>query len=299
MLCGWRRISLLPEYLQIVSAGNPAKVSRFSLTLAAITLCLFLQFVWIGYLCVCLPAMERSVAIWSTGFTLCNLAVLLIFIRRLAFSALEKIEALIDKQYQTELLNLMQIIRSQRHDFNFHMQALSGLIESKRYAECDAYIRQLTETTSVMNDLLPLKEPAVSAVINSFREMAAQKQIALDVSIYNDLALIPCSVYETNTVIGNLLQNAIDEMEKSNARKWINLLILKRGGDLIIKVTNPCSRTPEEFRDVFKPGFSTKKSHEGIGLVTVQRIVSKYDGTIHPEFGSGNVSFVVRLGSRR
>ena len=70
------------------------------------------------------------------GFSTAALVTLLVVARRLSFGAMERIEAMIDKQYQTELVNFMQIIRSQRHDFNFHMQAISGMIEGGRYQEC-------------------------------------------------------------------------------------------------------------------------------------------------------------------
>lgn len=223
------------------------------------------------------------------------LLMLLLFARRLAFGAVERIEALIDKQYQRELLNFMQIIRSQRHDFNFHMQAISGMIEAGHFEDCRKYVGEMTKNANMMNDMLPLHDPAVSAILNSFREIALQKGIHLDVSIHNDLSRIPCSIYETNTIIGNLIQNALDKVEKHTENRWINVLILKRSGAIIIKVTNPCSRSPEELKHIFRPGYSTKQSHEGIGLTTVVRLAERYHGSVHPEFEKGNLSLVVRI----
>lgn len=225
------------------------------------------------------------------------LAILFV-LRQLAFAAVQRIEAIIDKQYQTELLNLMQIIRSQRHDFNFHIQAISGLIEQGLYSECGDYVRMMVKTTTAMNDMLPLHDPAVSAMINSFREMASQRGVELQVSISNDLQQIPCTVYEINTIIGNLIQNAMDELEQNRElRSWISVLILKRGGNHIIKVTNPCHQTEDVFRNCFKPGFTTKQSHEGIGLTTAMRIVTRYHGVIFTEFDEGVISFIVQVPS--
>lgn len=225
------------------------------------------------------------------------LAILFV-LRQLAFAAVQRIEAIIDKQYQTELLNLIQIIRSQRHDFNFHIQAISGLIEQGLYSECGDYVRMMVKTTTAMNDMLPLHDPAVSAMINSFREMASQRGVELQVSISNDLQQIPCTVYEINTIIGNLIQNAMDELEQNRElRSWISVLILKRGGNHIIKVTNPCHQTEDVFRNCFKPGFTTKQSHEGIGLTTAMRIVTRYHGVIFTEFDEGVISFIVQVPS--
>lgn len=65
--------------------------------------------------------------------------------------------------------------------------------------------------------------------------------------------------------------------------------------NIYAKVTNPCDRAADTFRDCFKPGYTTKQSHEGIGLAAVMRIITKYHGTVFPEFLDGSVSFVVQL----
>lgn len=297
ILCWRQKASILPEMAEIpiISDKKQSRRFTFSLALVAISFCEIL--LWICYLLSVFLRIPKTNRIYFLIFTLAALITLLVFARRLAFSAMERIEALIDKQYQAELLNFMQIIRSQRHDFNFHMQAISGMIEGKRYQECQDYVQQMAKSTRIMNDILPLHNPAISAMLNSFREIAMQKAIQFDVSIYNDLSKFPCSVYETNTIIGNLIQNAIDEVEKNDFDRWINILILKRGGDIIIKVTNPCFRSPQEFKDIFRPGYSTKQSHEGIGLTTVARLVSRYGGSVHPEFDNGTISFIVRIAS--
>ena len=78
----------------------------------------------------------------------------------------------------------------------------AGMIEQGKYAACGEYVRSMVKTTTAMNDMLPLHDPAVSAMINSFREMANQKGFEIQVAISNDLRQIPCTVYEINTIIG-------------------------------------------------------------------------------------------------
>lgn len=297
-LCWWRNAAILPEISQIPVISNQEQAGRFAFSFALIAISLGQALLWLCWSIPRISFASRPDQLEVLGFSAAALVTLLAVARRLSFGAMERIEAMIDKQYQTELVNFMQIIRSQRHDFNFHMQAISGMIEGGRYQECRDYVRQMAKSTSVMNDMLPLADSAVSAMINSFRELALQKDIRLDVSIHNDLSHFPCSVYETNTIIGNMIQNAIDEVERNQQDRWIDLLILKRGGDIIIKVTNPCSRPPEAFKDVFRPGYSTKQAHEGIGLTTVSRLVSRYSGSVHPEFDDGTISFIVRIAAQ-
>ncbi len=209
----------------------------------------------------------------------------------------ERIENIIDKQYQADLLSFMQVIRSQRHDFNFHTQTIYGMIENGQFDECKDYVSSMMTTVKVTNDILPLYQPATSALLNTFREMALQKGLQMDIEIHDNLQFIASPVFETNTILGNLLQNAIDELElhPENESRVIKLLIIKRGSYNIIKVSNQCHLTPEEMSKIFMPGFTTKRAHEGLGLANALRVAEKYDGTVYPEFEGRTVHFIARL----
>ena len=286
--------SLLPEDTGLTLTGEQRHAVHFGLHMGSILAALTAVQLW---LCGLLAAGDRleHTALWTllaASAALCGL--LLLFIRFVSFGTIQRVEAVIDKQYQAELLNLMQVIRSQRHDFNIHIQSLAGMLERENYAECRAYLTQMLQLTNAMNDILPLHDPAVSAMLNSFREIAVQKHIPMDVSIADDLEHMPCTVYEINTIIGNLLQNAIDETE-GKPDGWIKVSILKRGGKHIVKVTNPCAASLKEISRIFEPGYSTKPSHSGIGLATVERIVTRCGGAVHPEWKDGALSMIVRL----
>ena len=230
-------------------------------------------------------------------FTVLLHITVLLLLRQQVQSMQERIENIIDKQYQAELLNFMQVIRSQRHDFNFHTQTICGMIESGRFDECKAYIQSMLQTVNSTNDILPLYHPAASALLNTFREMALQKGLQMDIEIHDNLQFISTGVYETNTILGNLLQNAIDELElhPEIESRTIHVLILKRGRNNILKVSNDCHLAPEEMSKIFLPGFTTKRSHEGLGLANALRIAEKHDGTVYPEFEGQTVHFIAKI----
>ena len=127
--------------------------------------------------------------------------------------------------------------------------------------------------------------------------MALQKGLQMDIEIHDNLQFISTGVYETNTILGNLLQNAIDELElhPEVESRTIHVLILKRGRNNILKVSNDCHLAPEEMSKIFLPGFTTKKSHEGLGLANALRIAEKYDGTVYPEFEGQTVHFIAKI----
>lgn len=288
--------AILPEASELLVASGYKRAGGFFRNVALLLAVLPILCMWVWYQCLFLPRLRGGGAAALAVLSAAVVFAAVLLLRRLAFDAAAQAEAVIDRQYQAELLNFIQIIRSQRHDFNFHIQALSGMIQSGKYQECSDYINAMVKTAAAMNDVLPLRDPAVSALLNAFRELALQKGISFDVSISDDLAHIPCTVYEINTVIGNLLQNAVEEVEQNAAeQRWVRILILKRGGSYIIKTTNPCPRDAGTFKNCFQPGYTTKQSHEGIGLAAVRRIVNKYHGDVFPEFEDSTVSFVVQL----
>lgn len=295
-VCYWKKIVVLPDTQEVLIAAGRQHAQKILISTATVFTVLLLPMFWVWYQLTVfrsfLSSEYKPMVIFASAIVL----IILFVLRQLAFTAVQRIEAIIDKQYQSELLNFMQIIRSQRHDFNFHIQAISGMIEQGRYSECTDYVRSMVKTTTAMNDMLPLHDPAVSAMINSFREMAAQKDVELQIAISNDLQQVSCTVYEINTIIGNLIQNAMDELEQNkDLQPWISVLILKRGGNHIIKITNPCHQAEETIRNCFNPGFTTKQAHEGIGLTTVMRIVTKYHGAVFTEFDDGLISFIAQI----
>jgi two-component system, sporulation sensor kinase D len=98
--------------------------------------------------------------------------------------------------------------------------------------------------------------------------------------------------------IENLVKNAIDAMK---GRGKLALEVLHEGGLVKINISDTGSGIPKnQFKNVFEPGFTTKKRGWGLGLSLTKRIVEEYHkGTIkvlHSEMGKGTtmqVSFKV------
>lgn len=80
----------------------------------------------------------------------------------------EQLTALLEQQYREDVQSFMNVIRSQRHDYNFHVQSLAGLIRSGDMKACLDYVNALEQDTQKMNAILPIQDPAISAMINNF-----------------------------------------------------------------------------------------------------------------------------------
>lgn len=76
-------------------------------------------------------------------------------------------------------------------------------------------------------------------------------------------------------VIENLMKNALDAMEKTNGKIQFNIVNTK--DEVQIDVTDNGKGIDNKFRkDVFRPGYSTKKRGWGLGLSLSKRIIEDY-----------------------
>ena len=237
-----------------------------------------------------------------------NFRILLVFLSIIISSLLlfylksniqykSKLRALLsDSQHQKEILSYYNVIRSQRHDFNFHLNAIYALINDKNYLDCKKYIEDIVKDAGYINELLPLHHPIIGAMLNTFKEIANQKGIEINYYIYDNLIDMPCSVYEMNKILGNLIQNAIDEIQDKNQNNLkIDVDILKERGSIILKVRNYIDMEKNITRNIFDIGYTTKKNHEGLGLPMIQKILLKYNGVIYSEILDKEISFIVRI----
>jgi len=268
----------------------------FSGQVYSVILILFLLVVGLYYTSLELSHIRPNYRWFLTLWTLAVTVAIILFQRKLILFKNERVQVFLDKQYQKELLSFFSMIRSQRHDFNFHLSAINGMIQKKEYAACQTYIEEIVKSATAINDLLPLHHPATAAMLSTFKEQAAAKGIAIEFIIMNDLRKCPCSVYEINKVIGNLIQNAIDEVAQlPNRDQPIYVELNAEKDQLSLVVTNEIRLKGDRLADLFQVGYSTKEQHEGLGLPAVKKIVEKYHGVIYPELDAGFISFHVSI----
>ena len=101
-------------------------------------------------------------------------------------------------------------------------------------------------------------------------------------------------------VIENLCKNAVDAMEGSGT---ITLTMYGDGGGAVIEVADTGKGIrKKDIRNVFRPGFTTKKRGWGLGLSLAKRIVEEYHrGRIYvksSEVGLGT-TFRIEVGKLR
>ena len=123
-------------------------------------------------------------------------------------------------------------------------------------------------------DIKPALDNAVQYMRNrSSRKIVITTHIPVeDINVYLNVPLF-------EWVIENLCKNAIDAMDATGK---IDITLIPEGKHLFIDVSDSGKGiSKSNFKNVFKPGFTTKKRGWGLGLSLVKRIIEEnHDGRI-------------------
>lgn len=198
---------------------------------------------------------------------------------------------------------LVDSMRANNHDFTNKLHVILGLIQIGQYDKAVSYIQNISiiqrETISkVMNSI---ENPSFAALIVGKIARSSECNVKFILNegscLKNEDISIPSEALVTIT--GNLIDNALDSMNKDTSKneKELSLGIYTRPGELLIIVKDTGTGIPEEIKDrIFENGFSTKGQGRGIGLYHVKQLVSSLGGTITVESQVGTgTCFMVNL----
>lgn len=202
----------------------------------------------------------------------------------------------IDQKNQEEMRAFQVKQRTLRHDLNIHLMAILGMMDAKKFDDCRRYLQRLLDASQEVAQLMPLDDPAVSAMLNQAREQAKKQGVLVEYEIYDDLADVACNPYELNQILGNLIKNAVEAVQDFTLEdREVHVALLKRRNHTIFRVENPIPEGVQLDESIFTYGKSGKKGHSGVGLAAVKKIVQSYRGTIFMEQDGRNICMIVQI----
>jgi sensor histidine kinase regulating citrate/malate metabolism len=197
-----------------------------------------------------------------------------------------------------------QLLRAQTHEFANQLHTISGLIQLGDYDEVVRYVDAVTERRQSLDLLVNsrVRDPAVSALLMAKASIASERRVDLRVSDDTSLDRLDAEdSADVATVVGNLVDNAIDAVSGATTGQWVSVAIRQDTASVEISVSDSGPGVPPEVaQEVFAHGFTTKAAtagERGIGLALTRLVCQSRGGEVRlastPE---GGASFVAELG---
>ena len=192
-------------------------------------------------------------------------------------------------------------LRSQNHEAANRLHTVVSLIEMGRPEEAVAFATEELATAQALTDrvVAAVEEPVVAALLLGKTAQAAERGV--DLRIADETRLVDTDVAGRDlvTVLGNLVDNAIDAANESGTRR-VDVSIVSSSRSLTIRVEDSGPGLgDDEVERIFERGWSTKGSpagDRGIGLALVAQVVRRHGGTVEVSRSRlGGAAFEVRL----
>ncbi|MCG9969055.1 GHKL domain-containing protein [Pelotomaculum terephthalicicum JT] len=237
------------------------------------------------------------------------MGLFIIVLTVLSTVAVKKIGQHVEKEYEAKraeenLKQIKQLIdssRKQRHDFHHQLQTIYGLLEGGYFERARDYIGGVFGDVSKTVDLIKTDNFSVSALLYTKIGLAEARSIEMEINIECSLKEIPLTPRETSSLLGNLIDNALEAVEdKTGDFRQVKVKIAREYGMYIIIISNTGDPIMPEIKDnVFKPDFTTKEGHSGLGLSIIKDIVTKYRGNIEIISDPEETTFAVTIPSKK
>lgn len=199
-------------------------------------------------------------------------------------------------------LSITDTLRAQTHEFDNRLHTISGLVQLGEYDEVATLVGTLTEHRAEVSERVSkrLHDPAVAVLVVAKHAVAEERGVTLELDPGSRLpALPPAEVADLTTVLGNLVDNAIDAAAEATD-PLVELWMIVDRDTVHVRVRDNGPGVPEELREaIFVRGFSTKPEvlgGRGIGLPLVRLICTQRGGTVTVEAAdTGGAEFLVKL----
>ena len=181
---------------------------------------------------------------------------------------------------------MVDTLRAFNHEFMNKLHIILGHLELNEVTKARDYILGTSlvsgEAVSDIAKRVPLQNLAALLIgkLVRARELGIKLSLKPDSSFDTDASYLPTDCYVT--LIGNLLENAMDELNsRTYPTKEIELGVYIKEGYTIITCDDTGGGIPEEIlASIYDRHTTTKGEGHGIGFALIKEIVDRYQGTI-------------------
>jgi two-component system CitB family sensor kinase len=203
-----------------------------------------------------------------------------------------ELEALVRRM--NAVTGLSNALRAQEHEFTNRLHVIAGLLDLGENDEARSYLDLIVEQNAVTSEDLRARvsPPVVAALLLAKIAVGAERGVTVSVAEGSSLHAAEVDANLLMSVIGNLVDNAIDATAGQPEPREVTVTLAELPGELQIQVddTGP-GVSAHAVEDIFTDGYSTKPArsglHRGVGLALVRRLLARHHGKVEARPGPG------------
>jgi signal transduction histidine kinase len=199
------------------------------------------------------------------------------------------------------LTRVVGALREQTHEYANRVHAVHGLLALGEYEAAQKFVDELTAAhhRTYSETVDSIGDPIIAALVLAEMNLARQRGVDLSLHAASSLGALPARLTPADavTVVGNLLDNAIDAVERmAPDRRRVQLRLAEDDDTLTITVRDYGAGLPVTAMDrFFARGFTSKNAHAGVGLTLAASAVTAARGTIDVRRHAQGTTFEVSI----
>ena len=191
----------------------------------------------------------------------------------------------LETQHYQDLQQKTLDLRTFRHDYNYHITAMQGLVAQNDWTGLQNYISNLSQIKEQFY-YLSSNHPVADAIINYFYERVPDHtEFQVNGKFSEELFLNDTDLC---IILSNLLRNAVEAQSKLAADDSKNIQISLQSNEQSILIQVENTSRAYESRKLTNLTTSKKDTiNHGFGLLNVRNMVKKYDGKLDLLYENG------------
>lgn len=184
------------------------------------------------------------------------------------------------KQQYDYQLQQSAAIRRFKHDLVNHIGVLRELMNEKKTEEAREYIDTIWNIQDAFDLKIHTGDSSLDVIVNYYSYLAIKEHIEFVVS-GKLTGKMPLEMFDMTTLMGNILQNAVEAAAKTNVPR-IRVELIEHRKEIFIVVSNSAAERINTKSDFFMTSKKDRENH-GFGLKNIVSTVEKYHGECYME----------------
>lgn len=183
------------------------------------------------------------------------------------------------QQYDYQLQQSVAVRRF-KHDLVNHIGVLRELMNEKKTEEAKEYIDTIWNIQDEFDLKIHTGDSFLDVIVNYYLYLAIRENIEF-VVLGKLTEQMPLEMFDITTLMGNLLQNAVEAAIKADVPR-IRVEFIEHKKEIFIVVSNSVDERINAKKDFFMTSKKDKANH-GFGLKNIVSTVEKYHGECYME----------------